>query len=121
AQRRRRLLGDDHVPPAYEQRARGDDQDAARRAHEAGAVTGAPSRRRTTRAGTPTATAPSGRSPVTTAFAPTTTSLPIVTPSRTFAPVPSHTLRPRVIPRETRSCSITGRSAASNSWPPPTR
>src|SRR5439155_5030930 len=113
----RRLVGDGEVTAAYEQRAGGDDQDPLGCAHPAG---GGFSRIRSTRAGTPAATAPSGRSSVTTAPAPTTTSLPMRTPSRTFAPAPSHTLRPRATPREGRPCSTTGPAPRSNSWPPPT-
>src|SRR5438552_5902679 len=117
AQRGRRLFRDGQVAAADEEGAGGDDQDPPRTAHGAGAG----SRVRTTRAGTPTATAPAGRSSVTTAPAPTTTWWPMVTPSMTFAPAPSHTFSPSVIPAERRSCSTTGTPARSNSWPPPTR
>ena len=52
---------------------------------------------RITRAGTPAATTPGGKSRVTTAPAPTTVSSPIVTPGQTTTPPPSHTLSPRAI------------------------
>src|SRR3954454_17851746 len=52
---------------------------------------------RTTRAGTPIATTPAGRSRVTTAPAPTTVSLPIVTPGQTMTPPASQTLSAMVI------------------------
>jgi hypothetical protein len=52
--------------------------------------------------GTPAATAPSGRSAVTTAFAPTTTSLPILTPSSTFAPCRATRCRRGRSPRRAR-------------------
>ena len=54
---------------------------------------------------------PSGRSAFTTAFAPTTTSLPMRTPSSTFAPVPSQTLSPSAMPREVRGWSMTATPA----------
>src|SRR4029079_6645237 len=117
AQRGRGRFRDGEMAPAHEERAGGDDQDPLGPAHGAEAA----SRVRTTRAGTPTATAPAGRSSVTTAPAPTTTSRPMRTPSSTLVPVPSHTLSPRVMPLELRPCSSTGTSARSNSWPPPTR
>ena len=47
---------------------------------------------RSTRAGTPPATTPAGRSRTTTAPAPTTVSAPISTPGQTIAPAPSQTL-----------------------------
>ncbi len=52
---------------------------------------------RTTRAGLPTATTSAGRSRVTTAPEPTTVLAPMVTPGRTIAPPPSHTLSPMVM------------------------
>src|SRR5581483_5185184 len=52
---------------------------------------------RMTRAGTPPATTPAGRSRATTPPAPTTVSSPIVTPGQTITPPPSQTLSPRTI------------------------
>ncbi len=68
--------------------------------------------RRTIRAGLPTATTPGGRSPVTTAPAPTTVSAPMVTPGSTMTPPPSHVVSPMAIgsaashPARRRSGSI---------------
>src|SRR3954465_7805536 len=52
---------------------------------------------RPTRAGTPIATTPAGRSRVTTAPAPTTVCSPIVTPGQTITPALNQTLSPTTI------------------------
>src|SRR5690606_30858130 len=68
-------------------------------------ATGAsPSRRYSTRAGTPTATLNGGRLLVTTLPAPTTHPSPMTTPSTILTPAPIHTSRPMRIPTAVSPC-----------------
>src|SRR5205085_2575505 len=73
----------------------------------------------TTRAGMPTAIAPSGTASRTTAPAPTIARSPTTTPSRTFAPAPSQAPAPMVTPADRRPCASTGADGSPKSWSPP--
>ena len=61
------------------------------------------------RAGAPTATQKSGRSPVTTELAPTATFFPILDPGKTTTPCPSHYPLPIETGRSGWLCSEIGR------------
>src|SRR5204863_6038233 len=73
----------------------------------------------TTRAGMPTAIAPSGTASRTTAPAPTIARSPTVTPSRSLAPAPSQAPSPMVTPLDRRACARIGCDGSEKSWSPP--